>query len=183
MQKWFRTLINHMRKGRADHSPSSLGASGFSQKESQSAAMATSHSQPTPPRLLVWTKEEAELAWKAKRTEVNLALMLSEKAMETVQSCSGSFMVDGNPARVVVCVNDAVKQWLLNEATKQRVLSKKEDTIRKEQPTKEEERTREERQKAIEEEWKKNGCVKDSSGQWKFPHELIWRSLPRGEDR
>ena len=34
-----------------------------------------------------------------------------------------------------------------------------------------------------EEEWRRNGCVKDSSGNWIIPDELIWRSLPRGEDR
>jgi hypothetical protein len=38
-------------------------------------------------------------------------------------------------------------------------------------------------QAAIEEEWRKNGCYKDASGNWVVPDELMWRSLPRGEDR
>ena len=36
---------------------------------------------------------------------------------------------------------------------------------------------------AMEREWRKNACFKDSSGNWEVPSELIWRSLPRGEDR
>jgi hypothetical protein len=39
------------------------------------------------------------------------------------------------------------------------------------------------KQEAEEEEWRKNGCFKDSSGNWVVPDELMWRSLPRGEDR
>jgi len=35
----------------------------------------------------------------------------------------------------------------------------------------------------LEREWRKQGCSKDSAGNWKVPYELIWRSLPRGEDR
>jgi hypothetical protein len=36
---------------------------------------------------------------------------------------------------------------------------------------------------AMEREWRKAGCFKDSSENWEVPSELIWRSLPRGEDR
>jgi hypothetical protein len=39
------------------------------------------------------------------------------------------------------------------------------------------------RRDALEEQWRQNGCVKDSSGNWTVPYHLIWRSLPRGEDR
>ena len=130
----------------------------------------------------MWTKEEAELAWRAKRTEINLSLILPEK-VSSVQSCSGAFMVDGKPARVVICLNDAVKQWLLSVVSKQQVLSGKQEKIRVKRQTKERERILEAGQKATEEEWKKNGCVKDSSGEWEVPDELMWRSLPRGEDR
>lgn len=38
-------------------------------------------------------------------------------------------------------------------------------------------------QAAKEEQWRKNGCYKDASGDWVVPDELMWRSLPRGEDR
>jgi hypothetical protein len=38
-------------------------------------------------------------------------------------------------------------------------------------------------QAAIEKEWRTNGCYKDASGEWVVPDELMWRSLPRGEDR
>lgn len=31
--------------------------------------------------------------------------------------------------------------------------------------------------------WRKQGCAKDSTGNWRVPYELIWRSLPSGEDR
>jgi hypothetical protein len=44
-------------------------------------------------------------------------------------------------------------------------------------------KVREKTGKALEREWRKNGCFKDSSGKWRVPYELIWRSLPRGEDR
>lgn len=36
---------------------------------------------------------------------------------------------------------------------------------------------------AIESQWRENGCAKDSFGHWTAPYELIWRSLPHGEDR
>jgi hypothetical protein len=38
-------------------------------------------------------------------------------------------------------------------------------------------------QAAKEEQWMRNGCYKDSSGNWVVPDELMWRSLPGGEDR
>lgn len=44
-------------------------------------------------------------------------------------------------------------------------------------------RIKEARREALEESWRQNGCVKDSSGNWTVPEDLIWRSLPRGEDR
>ena len=37
--------------------------------------------------------------------------------------------------------------------------------------------------RSLEKEWKKNGCIKLWSGKWIVPYELIWRSLPHGEDR
>jgi hypothetical protein len=45
------------------------------------------------------------------------------------------------------------------------------------------ERIKEARREALEKNWLQNGCVKDSSGNWTVPDHLIWRSLPRGEDR
>lgn len=36
---------------------------------------------------------------------------------------------------------------------------------------------------ALENLWRQNGCYQDSSGNWVVPRDLIWRSLPRGEDR
>ena len=167
MQKWFRILIIYIRKG---HSASIVAASSPRQK-APSAAIPSTQSERTLPGLLIWTKEEADLAWKEKRTEVNLASILSEK-VNAVQSCSGSFMVDGKPTRVVICVDDSAKRWLL-EATKQRVLSRGGQVGTSEK----------EKQKTIEGGWSRNGCLKDSSGQWEVPDELMWRSLPRGEDR
>lgn len=37
--------------------------------------------------------------------------------------------------------------------------------------------------KALGEQWRQNGCVQDPLGNWIVPDELMWRSLPRGEDR
>jgi hypothetical protein len=45
------------------------------------------------------------------------------------------------------------------------------------------EEAREKAQNVLEREWRRQGCAKDSSGNWKVPCELLWRSLPRGEDR
>jgi hypothetical protein len=45
------------------------------------------------------------------------------------------------------------------------------------------ERIKEARRQALEKNWLQNGCAKDSSGNWTVPEDLIWRSLPRGEDR
>lgn len=170
MQKWFSNLINYVSRLRATRSASNLGVSSLSRKAPPAAKPAT-HSEQTPPKLLIWTKDEAELAFKEKRTEVNLASILPGK-VNTVQSASGSFMVDGKPTRVVVCGDEAAKKWLW-EASKQRVLSEEQEVGRIER----------ERQNATEEEWRRNGCVKDASGQWEVPDELTWRSLPRGEDR
>lgn len=114
--------------------------------------------------LFVWTREEAEAAWHANRTEVNLALTLPENAA-VVRSSAGIFIVDGKPARVVICVNKSAKQRIHSTQAIQ------------------EKKAKEERQKAREKQWLENGCVKDSSGNWTVPDELMWRSLPRGEDR
>jgi hypothetical protein len=46
----------------------------------------------------------------------------------------------------------------------------------------EKEKAEKAKQEAMEEQWCKNGCFKDSSGNWVFPDELMWRSLPGGED-
>jgi hypothetical protein len=45
------------------------------------------------------------------------------------------------------------------------------------------ERIKEARRQALEKNWLQNGSAKDSSGNWTVPEDLIWRSLPRGEDR
>lgn len=42
---------------------------------------------------------------------------------------------------------------------------------------------REAKREALEENWRQNMCAKDASGNWTVPHELVWRSLPHGEDR
>jgi adenylate kinase family enzyme len=44
-------------------------------------------------------------------------------------------------------------------------------------------KTKRNAQAAKEERWRKNGCYKDASGKWIVPDELMWRSLPSGEDR
>ena len=52
-----------------------------------------------------------------------------------------------------------------------------------EKARKDSKKAREKAREVLEQEWRKNGCVKDSSGHWKVHYELIWRSLPHGEDR
>jgi hypothetical protein len=44
-------------------------------------------------------------------------------------------------------------------------------------------KAREKLQKELEQNWHMQGCVPDLSGNWEGPYELIWRSLPGGEDR
>ena len=52
-----------------------------------------------------------------------------------------------------------------------------------EKATEEAKKASEKAQMVVERGWRANGCVKDSSGTWVVPYELIWRSLPHGEDR
>jgi hypothetical protein len=47
----------------------------------------------------------------------------------------------------------------------------------------EERRAREKRQMQLVQDWHRYGCTRDSTGNWHVPGELMWRSLPRGEDR
>jgi hypothetical protein len=54
---------------------------------------------------------------------------------------------------------------------------------RREQAREDERTATEKRQMELVTEWRKQGCIKDSAGDWVVPHELNWRSLPNGEDR
>ena len=105
---------------------------------------------------LIWTLAEAEAAWRQGRTQSNLAQWFRALPNETSMRC-GDF-VDGRFTRVEIFLNEAVKRWTLSTRAKDAA-------------------------KAVEDEWRKQGCVKDSSGNWEVPYELIWRSLPHGEDR
>jgi hypothetical protein len=136
--------------------------------------------------LLAWTRKEAEVAWKAGRTEVNLAAMLSE-SVTSAKNVSGCFMVDGRPIRIVVCLNHEIKCQIL--MTMEKAKAEKTETEKAEKTeTEKAEKTETEgaekaMREAMEEQWRKNGCFKDSSANWVVPDELMWRSLPRGEDR
>jgi len=88
---------------------------------------------------------------------------------------AGGVLIDNDAARIVVCADHEVQKQLLSDpisttrpATPFR--AKDEDKVKRHQA-------------AIEEEWIRNGCCKDSSGNWVVPEELIWRSMPGGEDR
>jgi hypothetical protein len=109
VKNWFRKFIRHFRELRLspDLPPPSL-------------------------RALVWTLEEAEAAWKAKRTEVNLAIMLPQN-VKSVQSATGDFMVDGRPARVQVCINESVKQWILMPPDKRLEQKREKERLEREQ--------------------------------------------------
>ena len=97
-----------------------------------------------PTSKFVWTREEAEAAWKMKRTEVNLAIMLPENTSRSIQCAAGNFMVDGSPARVEVCVNEAAKRWILTPPEKRLEQKRKQERLEREQ---EREQDRLERQK------------------------------------
>ena len=45
------------------------------------------------------------------------------------------------------------------------------------------EKSRQARREALKEQWRHNGGIVDATGQWTVPFELMWRSLPAGEDR
>ncbi len=145
--------------------------------------------QPKRP-LFVWTREEAETAWHTNRTEVNLALTLPEN-VTAVRSSTGVFVVDGKPARVVICVSESAKQWMAKQIPSIESPSSepRPNRLREASSTTlaagaiQEKKAKEERQKMCEKQWLENGCVKDPAGNWTVPDELMWRSLPHGEDR
>ena|ERR1039458_359813 len=175
VKDWLIKLIGQLRKSRSGPVLLKLTFSREPEREFQTPG---GNAIPTFPlcgvvlltTLLVWTRKEAEVAWKAGRTEVNLATMLPEN-VKSAKTVSGRFMVDGRPRRVVVCLNQEIKCQILM-------------TIEKEKAREtEKERVVKAKQEAMEEQWRKNGCFKDSSGNWVVPDELMWRSLPRGEDR
>jgi hypothetical protein len=64
-------------------------------------------------RVIIWTLDEAETAWRAGRTKYDLAETFRRFAM-SLESMAGNCLVDGKAARVVVCVNEAVKQRVLS---------------------------------------------------------------------
>ncbi|MGA7568266.1 MAG: hypothetical protein WBW53_19595 [Terriglobales bacterium] len=69
------------------------------------------------------------------------------------------------------------------ERTGLKALGPIEKTRKEEKARVEANKTTEKSQKKLEREWCKRGCITDSSRNWKVPYELIWRALPRGEDR
>ena len=186
-----------------------------------------SDSDKMPLRTFVWTQEEAEAAWEAQRIDINLALLVSENH-SSVQTCAARSIVDGEPASVVVCINESVKRWILQpteqipkQAQKdksretQRVieqqrrpkllprLESKQRTWKNVQPTCAPART--ETWSYVEDHSPVHGsseihCINChmtktqivSRGDigpcctepfWTVPYELIFRSLPGGEDR
>jgi hypothetical protein len=120
---WFKKLC-HQFSGRRIH-PASLNLSANRHTMRAGECRSSTALLPTPLRTFVWTREEAEAAWTAKRTEVNLALMLPNNT-ESIQSCTGGFMVDGRLASVEVCVNEAVKQWILTTRSEERRATERE---------------------------------------------------------
>lgn len=69
-------------------------------------------SETTRPTAFVWTVEEAELAYREKRIEFNLARTIPE---ETKRGCyrRDGFLVDGIPATIQVCCTESDKQAIL----------------------------------------------------------------------
>jgi hypothetical protein len=161
--------------------------------------------------LFVWTREEAKAAWHANRTEVNLALTLPEN-VERVRSCTGIFVVDGKSARVVICVDEPAKRWILmppqktlEQTTEKARLERAQDKLSPKRVAlhadRHERQTREkspadpepahipeirctncdETKTQLSSRGKVGPCCKEPF--WTVPYELIWRSLPHGEDR
>jgi hypothetical protein len=125
-------------------------------------------------RTFIWTPEEAEAAWRTGRTKYNLGETFRRFAM-SLPWMAGGVLIDNDAARIVVCADHEVQKRLLSDPI---------STTRPAPPfrAKDEDKVRR-YQAAIEEEWIRNGCYKDSSGNWVVPEELIWRSMPGGEDR
>jgi len=103
-----------LRKGKAAGPVSLIGVTGDACDKLTGEA---SGSETRTLRTVVWTREEAESAWNAKRTQVNLALLVSENK-SSVQTCAAHCMVDGESARVVICINESVKRWILQPSEK-----------------------------------------------------------------
>jgi hypothetical protein len=59
----------------------------------------------------VWTTEEAELAWKERRIDFNLALTIPENAKSVYRR--DGFLVDGMPATIHICSNESAKRAVL----------------------------------------------------------------------
>jgi hypothetical protein len=128
VKNWFRKFISHFR---GDRDLISLNLSVNRQTRRRELRLSPDL-QPTSLRALVWTREEAEAAWKAKRTEVNVAIMLP-KNIKSVQSVAGNFMVDGRPARVEVCLNESIKQWILTPPDKKLEQEREQGGLEREQ--------------------------------------------------
>jgi len=124
-------------------------------------------------RTFIWTPDEAEAAWMAGRTKYNLGETF-RKFANSLPWMAGRVLIDNIAARVVVCADREVQKELLSAPISTikpaPFQAKDNDQIRRDQA-------------AVEEEWIRNGCYKDSSGNWVVPDELLWRSLPGGEDR
>jgi hypothetical protein len=126
-------------------------------------------------RTFIWTPEEAEAAWRAGRTKYNFGETFRRFA-KSLSWMAGRVLIDNQATRVVVCADHEVQKRLLSapiSTTSSAFLSIQ---------AKEREKAKRD-QAAKEEQWMRNGCYKDSSGNWVVPDELMWRSLPRGEDR
>jgi hypothetical protein len=111
VKKWFVRLTTWVCKKHDGFFVSNLGVGGSACERPKFSREASGSTWPL--KELYWTREEAELAWKAKRTETNLALILPENAL-SAPCCSGGFLVDGIPATVTVCRGESVKQQFLN---------------------------------------------------------------------
>jgi hypothetical protein len=131
-------------------------------------------------RTFIWTPEEAEAAWRAGRTKYNFGETFRRFA-KSLSWMAGGVLIDNEAARAVVCADHEVQKRLLSTPTSTTraaflsIQAKEREKVQRDQAAKD--------QAAKEEQWMRNGCHKDSFGNWTVPDELMWRSLPRGEDR
>lgn len=147
--------------------------------------------------VIIWTLDEAETAWRAGRTKYNLGETFRTFA-GSLESMAGSFLVDGNAARVVVCVNAAVKKRILSAPRDKTGVLGVSPAQRGGRRIEDIECTNCHATFGGIQAWRLRGPIVDGqrdfvccegpydfvpSDGWTCSEDLMWRSLPSGEDR
>jgi hypothetical protein len=147
--------------------------------------------------VIIWTVAEAETAWRAGRTKYNLAETFRRFAM-SLESMARNCPVDGSAARVVVCVDEAVKKRVLSASLDKTGLLGVSEAQRGRRGIEDIECSNCHATLGGIQAWRlrvpiENGkrdfvCCEGPydfipSSRWTCSEDLMWRSLPSGEDR